>query len=71
MRASRRKAEENQVKNEHSMMDNQDKPHEGAASVNTSAATGKKEEPNKGKQGEKEKTKRRQGSHSAGAGRNR
>ncbi|HSE21416.1 MAG TPA: hypothetical protein VLB68_07140 [Pyrinomonadaceae bacterium] len=60
------------MKNEHSMMDNQDKPQGASASLNTSAATPKKEEPNKGnKQGEKEKTKRRQGSHSAGAGRNR
>ena len=59
------------MKNEHSMMDNQDKPQGASASLNTSAATPKKDEPNKGKQGEKEKTKRRQGSHSAGAGRNR
>jgi len=60
------------VKNEHSMMDNnEDKSQGAAANLNTSAATPKKEEATKGKQGEKDKTKRRQGSHSAGAGRNR
>lgn len=58
------------MKNEHSMTDNQAKPQGAAASLNTSAATPKKEEP-KGKERDKEKTKRRQGAHSAGAGRNR
>ena len=58
------------MKNEQTM-DNQDKSQgAAAASMNTSAASQKKEEP-KGKQGEKAKIKRRQGSHSAGAGRNR
>ena len=58
------------MKNEHSMLDNQDKSQGAAAGVNPSAATPKKEEP-KEKERDKEKTKRRQGAHSAGAGRNR